>query len=94
MYTEYFCLDTRHVENAYLKKVSPAQTQYTEQLYSITYEIQIYFSSYENTMSNTLLLQVTNTWKPRYLIGLGHLGKAYLENKLVYENKNLTEYLN
>lgn len=47
-----------------------------------------------NTMSNTLLSQVTNTWKPRYLIGLGHLGKAYLENKLVYKNKNLTEYLN
>lgn len=45
-------------------------------------------------MSNTLLSQVTNTWKPRYPIGLGHLGKAYLENKLVYENKNLTEYLN
>lgn len=45
-------------------------------------------------MSNTLLSQVTNTWKPRYLIGLGHLGKAYLENKLVYKNKNLTEYLN
>lgn len=45
-------------------------------------------------MSNTLLSQVTDAWKPRYLIGLGHLGKAYLENKLVYENKNLREHLN